>query len=649
MSVVRDTILGDISFLYFCIADLDDDKVDSKERSLIHKLLPSWSRKPLAANHLNTLIHNSYVFFCEFKENDYPSAVFLGSLNRLSLLFSKSNMRALLEDLTEIASLDHEFSEREQDFIEILISNWELNSSVEEEEAHKFIRLDNFNHFFRLNRELKLSELLRETFQVDSLAPLIKSMEQEISSFSLDENLESGHLVDLSLIPKLNALLAEVCETLEVHEPFEFFVTNQPIQGAWMWAGTSSYGKNFITLTSEMAMSLSDEELKFVIGHEIGHWLFNNNDIHGVLRIAYDAEDQIPSLSLQNLLSTWRKLAEFSADRVGLVACGSLDHAIRTLYRVSTGLDPSLMEFDSEKYLDGLKSKTGLPKVKELEVFRQSGHPPLPIRMLAIERFACSDLFQKWQNQGLFIEDDCKLRDEMSNLISLIDFTSEDNLHNRRLLAIGLGGFLLAGIDDEILTIEVERIREILLRFVLNPEPIISYIISLIEDEADTVTMLKDVLFDIVSANDDQKYELMNIYIEIALSDGKLMKEETDILLNIGSFLGIDNDSLLRVLTNFLGRGFYFEKRVPEEVSTILDRPVPFFLGSTEERIEKAQDEDSNFEELNQLAEDADPRVRLSVLYNQSTSEEIRLKLLDSPSLHKVLNEMSECEQNTES
>ena len=71
---------------------------------------------------------------------------------------------------------------------------------------------------------------------MEALSPLIKSMEQEISSFNLDENLEVGHMVEPVLIPKLNRLLEEVCQTLEVHEPFEFFVTNQPIQGAWMWA-----------------------------------------------------------------------------------------------------------------------------------------------------------------------------------------------------------------------------------------------------------------------------------------------------------------------------------------------------------------------------------------------------------------------------
>ena len=64
-----------------------------------------------------------------------------------------------------------------------------------------------------------------------------------------------------------------------------------------------------------------------------------------------------------------------------------------------------------------------------------------------------------------------------------MDFTSEDPLHNRRLLAITIGGFILAGIDDEIHQNEIEHIKDVLYRYVLNF--IISYVIKLIEDGAD--------------------------------------------------------------------------------------------------------------------------------------------------------------------
>ena len=62
--------------------------------------------------------------------------------------------------------------------------------------------------------------------------------------------------------------------------------------------------KKIITITSEMVMNLSDDELKFVIGHEIGHWLFNINDTRSLLNACYDGEENVPSFSLHNLLAT---------------------------------------------------------------------------------------------------------------------------------------------------------------------------------------------------------------------------------------------------------------------------------------------------------------------------------------------------------
>ena len=134
----------------------------------------------------------------------------------------------------------------------------------------------------------------------------------------------------------------------------DFLLANQPIQGAWIMTAMRSGEKNIITITSEMVMNLSDDELKFVIGHEIGHWLFNINDTRSLLNACYDGEENVPSFSLHNLLATWKKLAEFSADRVGLVACNSLESALSALYRVSTGLDPKMMEFNSANYINNL-------------------------------------------------------------------------------------------------------------------------------------------------------------------------------------------------------------------------------------------------------------------------------------------------------
>ena len=306
------------------------------------------------------------------------------------------------------------------------------------------------------------------------------------------------------------------------------------------------------------------------------------------------------------------------------------------LYRVSTGLDPKMMEFDGADYINSLDDE--LPDCSDLRFFREDFHPPLPIRMKALSLFSSSKLYNSWSRNEEICLFDSTLSDQMGELISLLDFTSEDPLHNRRLLAITIGGFILAGIDDEIHQNEIEHIKDVLYRYVLNADFIISYVTKLIEDGADLFSLLRDTLIDLVIADEEEKYDLMNIFIEVALSDGVLKREETDLLLQIGSFLKIDHENTLRVIARFLGRGFFFEKQVPDSIFDLLDRKHPFHSGNLEERIELANNQKADPSQLNQLASDADPFVRRLVLFNESTPEKTRMELLDSPSLMREIH-----------
>ena len=72
----------------------------------------------------------------------------------------------------------------------------------------------------------------------------------------------------------------------------------------------------------------------------------------------------------------------------------------------------------------------------------------------------------------------------------------------------------------------------------------------------------------------------------------------------------------------------------------MLERKNPFHAGNIAQRIELATDDKTDPIELVQLASDADPFVRRSVLFNESTPEKTRMELLDSPSLMSHVQEI---------
>ena len=635
-------ILERVYFLFLTISDFESGVQIEDSNSFTSRVFSIWEKQayPFLSVECRKIASNRFAIFLS---RNCPTSMQLEAVEFLGLHFSKKNMSAFIDDIYEIANSSESDLNEYTEIIDLFLPIWEIQSEeLELIESDRNLRFGHFCQSFRLNREIILSELLGKTFQLDALIPLIKPLERENINLSLLENMSSNHLIGQALIPRLDRLLSDVCKTLEVSEFFDIFVTNQPVQGAWITAGMGSSEKNYITITSELVMKLTDDELKFVIGHEIGHWLFNINDINSLLNACYGGEENLPSISLQNLLATWKKLSEFSADRVGIVACGSLDVAMASLYRVCTGLDPQRMEFSGNDYLNNLDSE--LPNNLDLKFFREDIHPPLPIRMKALALFGNSKLYQSWKQDKELILEDTDLSEQMGELIRLLDFTSENPLHNRRLLAITLGGFILAGVDEEIHLDEIEHIKEVLYRFVLNADFIISYVVKLNEDGVDLFSMLEDALVDLVVADEEEKYNLMDVFIEVALSDGILKKEETDLLLKIGSFLKISHENILRVIARFLGRGFFFEKQVPEGVYDLLERKNPFHAGNIAQRIELATDDKTDPIELVQLASDADPFVRRSVLFNESTPEKTRMELLDSPSLMSHVQEINDQE-----
>lgn len=633
-------VLERIHFLLLSMAEQEDDLVDAQEEKLIDRLFSEWESTPFQSEDQDYR-KRARKRFDDFVENDYPLSTQRDTLEFLGLHLSRGNMFALLDDLIEVANIDEEFSEREEGFMSAIQHAWDLGEGDRENAppVDRNLRSGHFCNAFRLKRETALSDLLRQTFQVDALSPLIKPLEQETSSFCFTENHGDGHIVEKNFAPRLEKILRDVCECLNIKEEFSFYVTNHPLQGAWIWGGISSYGKNFITLTSELIASLSDEQLRFVIGHEIGHWIFNINDVTALIGQAYDGEERIPSVSMHNLLATWKKCAELSADRVGLLCCGSLDVASSTLFRVSTGLDPECMGFNLDDYLGNLDENLS---PQEMDVFRQESHPPLPVRMKALAIFAESELYKSWVEEKILLPMDDELTARMNSIVELIDYTSNDPMHFNRLLAITLGGFYLASVDGEIADEEVTRIREILYKYVMHPDPIIEYAWNLVKGDEDVPSLLRGLLVDLVSHDDEEKYDMMNTLIEVALSDGVLHRNETQALMDIASFLGLDRELLLRVLAAQLGHGFFFEKQVPVQVHEVLDRPSPFYLGELEERINQAQSPNIDLESISQLSQDADPHVRLSVFFNESISEETRLALLDSPTLNQALQELQE-------
>jgi len=93
-----------------------------------------------------------------------------------------------------------------------------------------------------------------------------------------------------------------------------------------------------IALTSRMAGCMDGDELRFILGHEMGHILLGHTHL-GTITGGLMGAPSVPFVSnlLKLIFSYWGRSAEFSADRAGLAACGQLEKSLSAVLKLMVG------------------------------------------------------------------------------------------------------------------------------------------------------------------------------------------------------------------------------------------------------------------------------------------------------------------------
>ena len=179
-------------------------------------------------------------------------------------------------------------------------------------------------------------------------------------------------LVQETLTPGLAAQVARVAVRVGLAlECIRVFVYASP----YLQAECRSDAQNqaILRLSSALMETLSEDELDFVIGHEIGHFL-----------LGHTAESRVvDSGCLEEALISRRR--ELSADRVGLIACGGLASALSAMIKTVSGLSQRHLRFDIAGFIGQLREvDTRLAAVGGMT----NSHPAFRIRCRALLWFS---------------------------------------------------------------------------------------------------------------------------------------------------------------------------------------------------------------------------------------------------------------------
>lgn len=181
--------------------------------------------------------------------------------------------------------------------------------------------------------------------------------------------------ISKEVTPLLYSSLSNVLSRLKIeHSSVEAFVYSSPVNNAECYLGDADVC--VIRFSSSLIDLLTVKEFEFVAGHEIGHFLCE----HGS-QTEVNSEQNLEGLIAQ-------RAKEISADRVGLLACASLDVSLKALIKTVSGLNDRHLRFDISSFISQLNK---IERRSQNDTFLT--HPSMLVRCRALLWFSISPSF----------------------------------------------------------------------------------------------------------------------------------------------------------------------------------------------------------------------------------------------------------------
>ena len=375
-----------------------------------------------------------------------------------------------------------------------------------------------------LNPEISLEKALQtqlyDALQGDVVKFVLKNAEYTSDSDNYWRSKMEGHCMkaDEKLLGSFYQLCQEVKTKLGFEEPVDFYVTGDSSINAFSIAAEGDQ-PHIVNVNSELFNLMSEDELRFVVGHELGHLINQDTALKRLIWFVYPPQTTLPPVTLQYKIHLHDNLAELVADRYGYLACENLGACVTAFFKMASGLDLERMQVgisdllvDNSKHLDYLLHGGGMSHYD---------HPVNPIRVEAINLFANA-------------ENQIELDRGMDELIQILLKVGNGPLDGPMSVFLATSGIIAANIDGNVTKEEYEHILRSLSNSNIFPRAFLDDILK-----KDVDALFQESVNQILEYNPSLKPALLDYIVGVVLADKDIAEKEVNFIYHIGKLLGL--------------------------------------------------------------------------------------------------------------
>jgi len=375
---------------------------------------------------------------------------------------------------------------------------------------------------YKLDPTIELERQLAEQIYKALQGPIVEEVLKKLPSSSSDQywrsNMEGHSLkVEKDLLKDIYELCHSVKDKLGFTGKVDFYITGDSTVNAFSVASENEDEPNIVNINSGLFDLMSTEELKFVIGHELGHLINKDTALARLINFIFPPTAAVP-VTLQYKVRLHEQLAELVADRYGYMATEDLGACVTAFFKMASGLDLKQLNVSIEALIaDNNKRLSYFLNDKGIS---RASHPVNPIRVQALNLFATST------NQ-----DD--LHKGMDELISILLKVGDCELDEYTARFIASAGLIVANADGEISDKEIDQIIGQLAQLKIFPRKFLEEIAN-----GDVSEIFNDAVDNILKLNPSMREGMIDYMISMVMSDQDISKDEIELIYKFGEMIG---------------------------------------------------------------------------------------------------------------